>query len=86
MGFISTIIIGVIVGIIAKVIMPGKNDPGGFVMTAIIGIVGAMLAGYFGQMMGWYADGQGAGWIMSIIGACVVLFAYSKFFGNRTQA
>ncbi|MDE2447294.1 MAG: GlsB/YeaQ/YmgE family stress response membrane protein [Alphaproteobacteria bacterium] len=76
MGFIWTIIVGVIVGTIAKFIMPGKNEPQGFVLTAILGIVGSFLASYAGQAMGWYAQGQSAGWIMSILGAIVVLGVY----------
>ena len=76
MGIIWTIIVGIIVGTIAKFIMPGKNEPQGFILTAILGIVGSFLASYAGQAMGWYAQGQSAGWIMSIIGAIVVLGVY----------
>jgi uncharacterized membrane protein YeaQ/YmgE (transglycosylase-associated protein family) len=76
MGVISTIIFGAVIGIIAKFLMPGKNEPQGFIMTAILGIVGSMLASYGGQALGLYADGQGAGWIASIIGAIVVLVIY----------
>lgn len=76
MGIITTIIVGIIVGTIAKFIMPGKNEPQGFIMTAILGIVGSFVASYAGQAMGWYAEGQSAGWIMSILGAIVVLLIY----------
>ncbi len=76
MGIISTIIFGLVIGIIAKFVMPGKNEPGGFILTAILGIVGAMLASYGGQALGWYKDGEGAGWIASIIGAIIVLAIY----------
>ena len=76
MGIIWTIIVGVIVGTIAKFIMPGGNEPRGFIITAILGIVGSFLASYAGQALGWYAAGQSAGWIMSIIGAMVVLGVY----------
>ncbi len=76
MGIISTIIFGLVIGIIAKFLMPGKNEPGGFILTAILGIVGAMLASYGGQALGFYKDGEGAGWIVSIIGAVVVLAIY----------
>ena len=77
MGIISTIIFGLVIGIIAKFLMPGKNEPSGFILTAILGIVGAMLASYGGQALGWYRDGEAAGWIASIIGAVVVLAIYS---------
>ena len=76
MGIIWTIIVGVVVGTIAKFIMPGSNEPKGFILTAILGIVGSMLASYGGQAIGWYAEGQPAGWIASIIGAIVVLAVY----------
>jgi uncharacterized membrane protein YeaQ/YmgE (transglycosylase-associated protein family) len=77
-GLISTIIVGFIVGVIAKFIMPGKENLG-FIMTTILGIVGALVASYAGQLIGWYQAGQGAGWIGSIVGAFVVLWAYLKF-------
>jgi len=62
-GFIWTIIIGFVAGIIAKFIMPGKKEPSGFILTTILGIVGAFVATYLGQSLGWYAPGQGAGLI-----------------------
>ena len=73
MGIIWTIIIGAIVGILAKFIMPGSNEPKGFILTAILGIVGSLLATYGGQAIGWYSAGQGAGFIGSLIGAIIVL-------------
>ena len=73
MGIIGTIIVGVIVGVIAKFIFPGSNEPKGFILTAILGIVGAFVATYLGQWIGWYGPGEGAGWIASIIGAIIVL-------------
>ena len=76
MGIIWTIIVGVIVGTIAKFIMPGSNEPKGFILTAILGIVGSFLASYVGQALHWYEAGQSAGWITSIIGAIVVLAVY----------
>lgn len=76
MGIITTIIVGIVVGTIAKFLMPGKNEPQGFILTAILGIVGSFVASYAGQAMGWYAEGQSAGWIMSILGAIVVLAVY----------
>ena len=69
------LLIGLIVGAIAKMLMPGK-DPGGFIATILIGIVGALIAGYLGQAMGWYAQGQPAGFIASVVGAIILLFIY----------
>ena len=84
MGIIWTIIIGFIAGVIAKFIMPGPNEPQGFVLTAILGIVGAFVASFLGQMLGWYRPGEGAGLIGSVIGAIIVLFLYGYFVGRRT--
>ena len=75
MGIIWTIIIGFIVGLVAKFLMPGR-DPGGFIITTILGIIGAVVATYLGQAVGWYGPGQGAGFIASIVGAVIVLFIY----------
>jgi uncharacterized membrane protein YeaQ/YmgE (transglycosylase-associated protein family) len=77
-GLISTIVIGFVVGVIAKLIMPGKENMG-FIMTTVLGIAGSLAATYAGQFIGWYEAGQGAGWIGSIVGAFVVLWAYLKF-------
>jgi uncharacterized membrane protein YeaQ/YmgE (transglycosylase-associated protein family) len=76
MGFIWTIIIGFVAGVIAKFIMPGDNEPSGFILTTILGIVGAFVATYLGQAMGWYGPNEGAGLIGAVVGALVVLFAY----------
>jgi uncharacterized membrane protein YeaQ/YmgE (transglycosylase-associated protein family) len=76
MSILWAIIIGFIVGIVAKFLMPGR-DPGGFFITAILGIVGALLATFLGQAMGLYAAGQAAGFIASVIGALIVLFIYN---------
>ena len=74
MGIIWTIIIGFIAGVIAKFIMPGStNEPSGFILTAILGIVGAIVASYLGQALGWYAPGEGAGLIGAVVGAIIVL-------------
>ena len=73
MGIIWTIVIGFVAGIIAKFIMPGNNEPSGFILTAVLGIVGAFVATYLGQAMGWYAPGEGAGLIGAVVGAIVVL-------------
>ena len=73
MGIISMIIVGFIVGLIARAIMPGDQKLS-LIWTTILGIVGAIVAGYLGSAVGWYAPGQGAGWIGSIVGAIIVLF------------
>jgi uncharacterized membrane protein YeaQ/YmgE (transglycosylase-associated protein family) len=75
LGLLWTIIIGAIVGAIAKLLLPGK-DPGGFIVTVLLGIGGALVAGYLGQALGWYAPGQGAGFIGSIVGAIILLLLY----------
>jgi uncharacterized membrane protein YeaQ/YmgE (transglycosylase-associated protein family) len=75
-------IIGLIVGALAKLIMPGK-DPGGIIVTMLLGIAGALLAGWLGQAVGWYKQGEGAGFIMSLIGALILLFIYRLFKGKR---
>ncbi|HLN88421.1 MAG TPA: GlsB/YeaQ/YmgE family stress response membrane protein [Candidatus Limnocylindrales bacterium] len=80
-GLIGTIIVGFIVGVIAKLIMPGKENMG-FIMTTILGIIGSLVATYAGQLIGWYQAGQGAGWIGSIVGAFVVLWGYLRFKSN----
>ena len=77
MGIISMIIVGFIVGLIARAIMPGDQKLG-FIMTTLLGIVGAIVAGYLGAALGFYQAGQGAGWIGSIIGAIIVLLVYGK--------
>ena len=82
MGIIWTIIIGFVAGVIAKFIMPGPNEPQGFILTAILGIIGAFVATWLGQAVGWYGPNQGAGFIASIVGACIVLFAYGLIAGR----
>jgi uncharacterized membrane protein YeaQ/YmgE (transglycosylase-associated protein family) len=76
MGIIWTIIIGFVAGVIAKFIVPGPNEPRGFILTTILGIVGALVATYLGQALGWYAPGEGAGFIGAIIGAIIVLVVW----------
>ncbi len=76
-------IIGLIVGAIAKFIMPGR-DPGGWVITMVLGIAGALLAGWLGRAVGWYRAGQGAGFIASIVGAILLLWLYRVAVGRRT--
>lgn len=79
MSIIGTIIIGFIAGIVAKFLMPGRNDPQGFVLTTILGIVGAFVATWLGQAVGWYGPGQGAGFIGAIVGAVIVLAVWGYF-------
>jgi len=82
MHIIWSIIIGFIVGIVARFLMPGR-DPMGFIITTILGIVGALIATFAGQAIGWYRPGQGAGFIASIIGAMILLFLYRLIIGRR---
>jgi uncharacterized membrane protein YeaQ/YmgE (transglycosylase-associated protein family) len=86
MGIIGTILVGFIAGVIAKFIMPGKNEPSGFVLTTILGIVGAFVATFLGQAMGWYDAGEGAGLIGAIVGAIVVLAVWGAIAGRRHVA
>jgi len=83
MGIIWTILIGFVAGVIAKFIMPGANEPAGFILTAVLGIVGAFVATFLGQGLGWYRPGEGAGLIGAIVGAVIVLFVYSFLAGRR---
>ena len=85
MGFIWTIIIGFIAGVIAKFIMPGKNEPSGFILTTILGIVGAFLATFLGQAVGWYRAGEGAGLIGAVVGAVIVLAIWGAIARRRTS-
>ncbi len=82
MGFIWTIIIGFLAGVVAKFLMPG-NQPGGFIVTTLLGIVGAVVATYLGQAVGWYAPGDGAGFIGAVVGAIIVLALFRAFGGRR---
>ena len=77
-GLLTAIIIGFVVGVIAKLIMPGKENMG-FIVTTLLGIAGSIAATYGGQAVGWYEAGQGAGWIGSIVGAFLLLWIYQKF-------
>jgi uncharacterized membrane protein YeaQ/YmgE (transglycosylase-associated protein family) len=75
MGIIWTLIIGLLAGIVAKFLMPGK-DPGGFFITMALGVAGAFVASYLGQAVGWYQAGEGAGFIGAIVGAIILLLIY----------
>jgi uncharacterized membrane protein YeaQ/YmgE (transglycosylase-associated protein family) len=80
---IWTIIVGFLAGVVAKFIMPGNNEPSGFVMTTILGIVGSILASYLGEALGWYKAGEGAGFIGAVVGAIILLVIYGFFAGKR---
>jgi len=84
MGILWTIIIGFVAGVIAKFLMPGDNEPSGFILTTILGIVGAFVATFLGQSLGWYQAGQGAGLIGAVVGAVIVLFAYNAMAARRS--
>jgi uncharacterized membrane protein YeaQ/YmgE (transglycosylase-associated protein family) len=85
MSILWTIIIGFIAGVIAKFIMPGDNEPAGFILTAILGIVGAFVATYLGQALGWYRPGEGAGLVGAVVGAVIVLFVYGLVAGRTRR-
>lgn len=82
MGIIGWILFGLVAGIIAKLIMPGK-DPGGFIVTILLGIAGAFLGGFLGRALGFYGEGEGAGMLMAILGAIVLLAIYRMVVGRR---
>jgi uncharacterized membrane protein YeaQ/YmgE (transglycosylase-associated protein family) len=82
MGIIWTIIIGLLAGIVAKLLMPGR-DPGGFIITTVLGIIGAVVATYLGQALGWYRADEGAGFIGAVVGAIIVLVIYRFVVGHR---
>ena len=84
MGFIGTIIVGLIVGAIARFVLPGDQKMG-WILTGVLGIAGSLIAGFVGQAMGWYQAGEGAGWIASVVGAVVLLFVVSKVRGGSSS-
>ena len=77
MGFIWTIVLGFVIGVLAKLLHPGRDNMG-FIMTAVLGVAGSLLAGAIGQALGWYHAGQGAGFIASVIVAVLLLVIYGK--------
>jgi uncharacterized membrane protein YeaQ/YmgE (transglycosylase-associated protein family) len=83
MSIIWTIIIGFVAGIIAKFMHPGPNEPSGFILTTLLGIVGAFVFTYLGQMLGWYQANEGAGLIGAVLGAIIVLAVWG-FFAPRS--
>jgi uncharacterized membrane protein YeaQ/YmgE (transglycosylase-associated protein family) len=86
MSILWTIIIGFVAGVIAKFIMPGENEPSGFILTSILGIVGAFVATLLGQALGWYRPGEGAGLIGAVVGAIIVLVIYGMVASGRRRA
>jgi uncharacterized membrane protein YeaQ/YmgE (transglycosylase-associated protein family) len=82
-GILGWIIFGLIVGVIAKLLMPGR-DPGGFIVTILLGIAGALLGGWIGRAMGLYGEGEGAGFVMALLGAILLLAIYRLTFRRRT--
>lgn len=82
-GVIGWIVFGLIVGVIAKLVMPGR-DPGGIIVTMLLGICGALLGGFIGRALGWYGPNDGAGFLMSLLGAVLLLFVYRLLFRPRT--
>lgn len=85
MGILWTIIIGFVAGIIAKFITPGDNEPSGFILTTILGIIGAFVATYLGQSIGWYRAGEGAGLVGAVVGAIIVLVVWGMIAGRRSS-
>ena len=81
-GILGWILFGLVVGVIAKFLMPGR-DPGGFIVTTLLGIVGAVVGGWLGRALGLYGEGEPAGFIMAVIGAIVLLLAYRMIIGRR---
>ena len=85
MGLIWTIIIGFVAGVIAKFFMPGKNEPSGFILTTLLGVVGAFVATYLGQALGWYRADEGAGLIGAVVGAVIVLAIWGFIARSRSS-
>lgn len=82
MAILSWIVFGLVIGIIAKLLMPGK-DPGGFIITMLLGIAGALVGGFIGRAMGFYGPNQTAGWLISILGAIILLALYRMLVRRR---
>lgn len=85
MSILWMIIIGFVIGLVARALMPGR-DPAGFIMTVILGIVGSVIAGYLGSAMGIYAQGEPAGFLASVVGAMLVLFIYRATVRGRSSS
>ena len=84
MSIIGWILFGLVVGIVGKLLMPGR-DPGGFIITIILGIAGALIGGFIGQSLGFYREGEPAGIIMAVIGSIILLLIYRMFVGRRDR-
>lgn len=84
MSILWTIIIGFVAGLIAKFLMPGPNEPSGFILTTILGIIGAFVATWLGQALGWYGPNEGAGLIGAVVGAVIVLAIWGMIARRRT--
>ena len=82
MSILGWILFGLVVGALAKLVMPGR-DPGGFIVTILLGIAGAVLGGFIGRAMGFYREGEPAGWVMAFLGAVLLLFLYRLMVGRR---
>jgi uncharacterized membrane protein YeaQ/YmgE (transglycosylase-associated protein family) len=82
-GVLWTILIGFVAGVLAKLIMPGDNEPSGFILTTLLGIVGAFVATFLGQALGWYSAGEGAGLIGATVGAIIVLIVWGAATSRR---
>lgn len=84
MGVLGWIVFGLVVGVVAKFLMPGR-DPGGFVVTAILGIVGAVIGGFIGRTLGWYGTGDPVGFVMALVGALILLIVYRALTGRPAR-
>ena len=84
MGIITTLLVGLVVGALARFLLPGEQKMG-WILTIVLGVAGSFLAGFVGQALGWYRVGQPAGWIASVLGAVVLLFAVSKLRGGTSS-
>ena len=84
MSIIGTLVIGLLVGLVAKLLMPGR-DPGGFIVTMLLGVAGAFVAHWIGRGLGWYTEGEPAGFLASVGGAVILLLLYRMIAGRRTR-
>ena len=82
MSVIAAIFIGLLVGVVAKLLMPGK-DPGGFIVTILLGLAGSFVGGFIGRGLGWYQEGEPAGFIASVLGAIILLLLYRVLFARK---
>jgi len=82
LSLLWTALIGLVIGAVAKLLMPGK-DPGGWIITMLLGLAGSFIASYLGRMIGWYKEGQEAGFILSVVGAILLLFLYRMFIAKK---